>query len=147
MQRELTFRQATAADITDIMRIRMAVLENRLSDPSKVTREMCEDYLGRLGRGWVCEVEGEVIGFSYAAKEDASIWALFILPEYEGIGVGKGLLQRAVDWLFSLGNEEIRLSTNANTRADRFYTAQGWTRGEMKDDEEVWFYLRRPIDQ
>lgn len=104
---------------------------------------MCEDYLGPSGRGWVCEIGGKVVGFSYAAKEDASIWALFVLPEYEGRGVGKGLLQLAVDWLFASGSDEVKLGTEANTRADRFYKAQGWTRGGMKNDAEVWFRLRK----
>jgi GNAT superfamily N-acetyltransferase len=100
---------------------------------------MCEDYLDKLGRGWVCEIDGRVVGFSYAAKADYSIWALFVLPEFEGRGIGKQLLKLAVDWLFDIGAERVSLSTEANTRADRFYLAQGWRRGEMKDEVEVKF--------
>ena len=139
---QLAFRRAVEDDIPTLMRIRLSVNENRLSDPSRVTHAMCSDHLDRLGRGWVAELEGEIVGFSYAAR-DGSIWALFVDPSREGLGAGKRLLRLAVDWLFEIGFDEIRLGTAAHTRADRFYAAQGWTRGEMKDDVEVWYRLRR----
>lgn len=137
----LQTRPATPADVPRIMQIRFAVTENRLSDPNKVTAQLCCDYLDALGRGWVCEAAGEIIGFSYAAK-DGSIWALFVLPEYEGRGAGAQLLAKAVEWLFAEGHQEIWLSTGINTRAERFYAAQGWQRGEMKGSDEVVFRLR-----
>ena len=140
---KLSFRRAVAADIPAIMQIRLAVRENALSDPSVVTPAMCEDHLDALGRGWVGEDDGRIVGFSFAARRDSSIWALFVLPGQEGRGIGKQLLGLAVDWLFSLGNDEITLSTAADTRADRFYAAQGWDRGEMKNDVEVRYRLRR----
>ncbi|HEX8957561.1 MAG TPA: GNAT family N-acetyltransferase, partial [Burkholderiaceae bacterium] len=115
----LLFREASGADIPAIMAIRLAVKENRLSDPGRVTARMCADYLDKLGRGWVCEQAGAIIGFSYADNTDGSIWALFVLPEWEGRGAGKGLLQRAVDWLFAQGWNELKLGTAAGTRADR----------------------------
>jgi GNAT superfamily N-acetyltransferase len=137
------FRRAISEDIDSIFVVRFAVKENVLSNPARVTREMCEDYLDRLGRGWVCEVDGRIVGFSYAARADHSIWALFVLPEFEGLGIGKQLLNLATDWLFELGATELLLSTEANTRADRFYLGQGWLRGEMKDDVEVRYTLVR----
>ncbi|MBW8778408.1 MAG: GNAT family N-acetyltransferase [Burkholderiales bacterium] len=139
----LAFRRAIEADIPALMRIRLAVKENRLSNPARVTHAMCSDYLDKLGRGWVAELGGEIIGFSYADRGDASIWALFVDPAHEGLGAGRQLLRLAADWLFEIGHDEVRLGTQANTRADRFYAAQGWTRGEMKDEVEVWFSLRR----
>ncbi len=139
----LTFRRAIEQDIPTMMRIRLAVKENRLSNPARVTHAMCSDYLDKLGRGWVAELAGEIVGFSYADRTGSSIWALFVAPEREGLGAGKQLLRLAVDWLFAIDNDEVRLGTEANTRADRFYAAQGWTRGEMKDDVEVWYRLRR----
>jgi GNAT superfamily N-acetyltransferase len=137
-------RRAVEADVPAIMAIRFAVRENVLSDPSRVTPEMCIEYLDAAGRGWVCELDGRIVGFSYAARADASIWALFVLPQYEGRGVGTALLGCAVDWLFGLGHDTLHLSTDADTRADRFYRARGWQRGAMKDGGEVRFHLPRP---
>ena len=139
----LHYRRATTDDIPAMSRIRLAVRENTLSDPARITRAMYEDYLDAKGRGWICERDGEPIGFAYANRKDGSIWALFVAPEHEGLGAGKTLLRLASDWLFSLGFEEIVLGTAAHTRADRFYAAQGWTRGDMKDAHEVWYHLRR----
>jgi GNAT superfamily N-acetyltransferase len=147
----LTFRPATLADIPALMLIRLAVTENVLSNPARVTPQMCADYLELLGRGWVCEqadVQGlqgvEMIGFSYAAQADGSIWALFVRPGSEGLGAGRELLRLASAWLFSQGHAEVTLSTETRTRADAFYAAQGWRRGAMKDDTEVFFTLPRP---
>jgi GNAT superfamily N-acetyltransferase len=137
----MNFRRATTTDIASMHKIRVTVVENALSNPARITPQMYEDYLDQLGRGWVCEIDGRIVGFSFAAKADHSIWALFVFPEYEGRGIGKALLKLATDWLFEMGAQQIVLSTETDTRADRFYSAQGWVRGEMKDDVEVRFVL------
>lgn len=141
IKNKLHCRRASAEDVPAMSEIRLAVKENVLSNPARISHQMYLDYLEILGRGWVCESNGIILGFSYAAKEDSSIWALFVRPECEGLGAGKALLALAVEWLFSLGNETVTLGTTANTRADRFYQQQGWERGEMKDDVEVYYTL------
>lgn len=140
---QLTYRRATSADIPAMSNIRLSVRENILSNPALVTYQMYEDYLGLLGRGWVCELHGEIIGFSYAATNDHSIWALFVDPKHEGLGAGKVLLQLACQYLFEEGAQTVQLSTNVATRAEAFYLAQGWIRGDMKDGDEVYFQLDR----
>ncbi|MES2351140.1 MAG: GNAT family N-acetyltransferase [Pseudomonadota bacterium] len=136
----VNFRRANSLDIPAMSTIRLAVGENVLSDPGRITVQMYEDYLELLGRGWVAEVDGSVAGFCYANKTNASIWALFIAPEYEGRGLAKQLLNMAVEWLFEQGQEFVRLSTGAGTRADSFYALQGWTR-ERVDGNEVFYLL------
>lgn len=139
----MLFREATTKDVPEIMKVRLSVRENRLSDPSRVTAEICVEYLTDIGRGWVCEVDGRVVGFSIASRVDASIWALFVLPEFEGRGIGRSLLELAVDWLFDEGAYEISLSTDPQTRADRFYLAQGWIRSDILPNGEVQYRLRK----
>ena len=93
--------------------IRLLVTENVLRDPNKVTLQMYHDYLERDGRAWVAEIDHKLIGFSYAAHHDNSIWALFVDPEYEGLGAGK-----ACDYLFACGASAFaypRRSTPAPT--------------------------------
>lgn len=131
-------------DIHALSEVRQAVRENVLSDPRKVTREMYEAYLCESGKGWLCEIKGEVVGFCVASLKDASIWALFVRPSYEGRGIGKRLLRLATEWLFEMGVESIGLSTDAHTRADRFYEARGWQRGETRPDGEVCYRLNKP---
>lgn len=139
----LAFRRATVEDIAAMSRIRRAVRENALSNPARITEAMYRHHLDALGRGWVALLDGEIVGFSCADRTDSSIWALFVDPAREGLGAGSGLLRLAVEWLFEIGNDEVRLGTQADTRADRFYAAQGWTREGMRNDVEVGYRLRR----
>ena len=141
---QLNYREATLADIPAMSVIRLAVTENRLRDPSRITPQMYADYLERLGKTWVCEADGVIAGFASADKTDGSIWALFIDPAHEGLGIGKRLLALMTGYLFDQGHDRLLLSTSADTRADGFYAAQGWERGKMKDDVEVQYSLARP---
>ncbi len=125
----MNFRRAQIEDISVMADIRLRVKENVLSRPELITPKMYEDYLEQLGRGWVCELSGQVIGFSYANSVDNSIWALFVLPEFEGMGAGKGLLAHATDWLFQNGAQKITLSTTIGTRADQFLKHRGGSAG------------------
>jgi len=128
MKQQVRLRRACGADIPAMSAIRLSVRENVLSDPDRVSLQMYEDYLDRDGRGWVAEIDGEIVGFSYADRKDASIWALFVSPRHEGRGLGKALLELAVAWLFELGHSRVTLGTTPGTRADRFYAALGWSR-------------------
>jgi GNAT superfamily N-acetyltransferase len=121
-----TFRQASVHDIPAMSRIRLSVNENRLRDPTRITPQMYADFLEKDGRGWVAQVDGEIVAFSYANRIDGSIWALFVDPRFEGQGLGKQLLSLATDWLFSLGFRRVTLSTGTLTRAAQFYTRLGW---------------------
>lgn len=124
--------------------IRLAVKENVLSNPGRVTVQMYEDHLEKDGRGWVAEVEGAIAAFCYADRNDASIWALFVAPEHEGKGLAADLLKLAVDWLFGLGHRRITLHTSPDTRADRFYARQGWRRGAIQGTQ-VEYTLEHPV--
>lgn len=139
----VVFREATIEDIPALSEVRLSVTENTLSDPRKVTHEMYAAYLTGAGKGWLCEIDGEVAGFCVASLADASIWALFVRPGHEGRGIGRRLLRLATDWLFDAGAQGITLSTEAGTRADRFYEEQGWRRGEIRHDGEVCYLLSK----
>jgi ribosomal protein S18 acetylase RimI-like enzyme len=135
------FREATTEDIPALSEVRLSVRENVLSNPHLITREMYETHLCDIGKGWLCEVDGKVVGFSVASLRDASIWALFVKPTHEGRGIARELLQFATVWLFDRGLSSITLSTAEGTRAARFYESQGWKRGELKANGEVCYSL------
>jgi len=140
------FRRAVSADIAHMSRIRLSVRENRLRDPARVTQQMYEDFLDRDGRGWVAQVDGVTVAFSYANRLDGSIWALFVDPEHEGKGLARRLLELATAWLFELGFAQVTLSTGAGTRAEAFYARQGWTRQASPVDEVTFTMDRRGMD-
>ena len=133
------FRQASRSDIPAVQRIRRLVRENVLT--STVTDEMCREMIEQLGKGWVCEVHGEVVGFSVADNSTRNIWALFVDPLHEGKGIGKVLLERMVDWLFLQNKEPIWLTTEPGTRAEKVYRAAGWRQCAIEPNGEIRFEL------
>lgn len=137
----MIFREATTDDIKQIQIVRNLVKENVLSDPSKVTDKDCEEYLTHRGKGWVCEINDQVVGFAIADLQDRNIWALFVNPEHEGIGVGKQLHDLMLDWYFSKTSETVWLGTAPNTRAEQFYRKAGWTETGMHGKSEIKFEM------
>ena len=118
-------RPAQLGDWDEVQDLRLSVTENRLSDPSRVTRSMYHDYILDRGRGWVAEADGAILGFCIAAL-DGEVWALFVRPGCEGRGVGLALMRACVDWLTEQGVGEAVLETGAGTRAEAFYRRFGW---------------------
>ena len=138
----ITIREATRADVPDLERVRALVRENKLS--GTIPRERIVEGLETRGKGWVAVAEERVVGFCMADRNEEMIWALFLLPEWEGRGLGRALLERAVAWLWDQGCTAIWLSTEAGSRAEGFYERLGWTRIGVTDMGEVRFELRPP---
>jgi GNAT superfamily N-acetyltransferase len=125
MEQPFTIRAAEPEDIARVTAIRMAVTENVLSDPSKVSAEEVEWYRSQA-IFLVAEVEGEVVGFTCANHQTGLIWALFLDAAHEGRGIGRALLDAALAGLKAAGLKQAHLNTGAGTRAERFYRAHGW---------------------
>lgn len=134
----MIIREATADDIPPIQRVRNSVKENTLSSPDLVTDADCNAFLTVRGKGWVCEIDQEIVGFSIVDLKDHNIWALFLNPEFEKQGIGKQLHDTMLDWYFSQTTHPLWLGTAPHTRAERFYRKTGWTaigfhgKGEIK---------------
>lgn len=79
----MIFREAIVGDIQQIQIVRNSVKENALSNPGLVTDEDCKTFLTIRGKGWVCEVDKEIVGFAVADLRDNNIWALFLKPAFE----------------------------------------------------------------
>lgn len=122
----MTFREATITDIPQIQTVRNAVKENQLSNPALVSDKDCEEYISLRGKGWVCEVDKRIVGFSIADLKENNIWALFVHPEFESKGVGKKLHTLMLDWYFGQTQKTVWLSTAPKTRAEEFYKRNGW---------------------
>ncbi|AJC80179.1 GCN5-related N-acetyltransferase protein [Rhizobium etli bv. phaseoli str. IE4803] len=127
-------RKAVEDDIPALKLIRSFVLENILGDPSRVTDSDYEWYVNNPGVA-VWEESGAIVGFSAADPRDGGIWALFVTPGFEGKGIGSHLLAEACACLKSAGVERAWLTTDPNTRAERFYRATGWRHVGERDNE------------
>ena len=134
----MTIREAVIDDIKQIQRVRNLVTENRLSDPNLVTDKDCEEFIIVRGKGWVCEIGNQIVGFSIADLKGNNIWALFLQPEFENLGIGRQLHDIMLDWYFNQTKKNVWLGTSPNTRAETFYRKSGWTeigthgKGEIK---------------
>jgi GNAT superfamily N-acetyltransferase len=130
-----SFREATLDDIPHLHAVRTAVKENVLSDPSLVTEKEYASFLTERGRGWVCEVNGVIAGFAIIDLRDENVWALFLLPQWEGKGIGRELHRVMLNWYFSQGKEKVWLGTSPHTRAEGFYRKMGWREAGMHGKE------------
>lgn len=137
----MIFRQAQVADIPQIQVVRNAVKENMLSDPALVPDKDVEDYIINRGRGWVCDMDGEIVGFAIVSVKDHNVWALFILPGHDKKGIGKTLHDLMMNWYFSQTNEPIWLSTSPKTRAESFYRKAGWRETGIYGKGEIKFEM------
>lgn len=126
----MNFRPAKVTDIGQMQDVRMSVKENVLVNKDLATDEIIEEYISRRGNGWVAEINNHLIGYGIADLLDDNIWALFVRPEFEGIGVGTRLHNAMLNWYFKQEKEKVWLITSPATKAERFCRKHGW--------QEVW---------
>ena len=137
----MIYREAEITDIGQIQIVRNAVKENRLSDPALVPDKDVEEYMTKRGKGWVCEIENIVVGFAIIDLIENNVWALFLLPEFEAKGIGKKLHQIMMDWYFVHTKEKVWLGTAPNSRAEKFYSMQGWKEVGIHGQGEIKFEM------
>ena len=139
----MVFRKAETSDINYMQFIRNAVKENVLSDPALVPDTDVEKYINQRGKGWVCLVDKTMAGFCIADLIDDNIWALFVLPAMEGKGIGKKLQTIMLDWYFTKNKQLVWLSTQKNSRAEKFYRLTGWHEEGPYRKNEIKFTMNR----
>lgn len=141
MNNKIVFREATIEDIDKFMMVRMAVKENILNNPALVTRQNNIDYLTKYGKGWVCEVDDQIVGFSIVGLIQRNVWALFVHPAFEAKGIGTKLHDQLMNWYFNQTTDKIWLGTAPATRAESFYRKRGWTEVGTNGDKEIKFEM------
>lgn len=134
-------REAKTEDIKQIQIVRNAVKENTLSDPALVSDADCVEFLTVRGKGWVCEIDGIIVGFSIADLKNKNVWALFIDPNFEKLGIGRQLHDTMIDWYFTQTKENVWLGTAPGTRAETFYQKTGWQRVGLHGKGELKFEM------
>jgi GNAT superfamily N-acetyltransferase len=105
----IVYRLAVQADKPGISRVRTSVIENLLTvaqlEQRGITNASVAASFREDATGWVAVHDGQIVGFSIADRRVHSIFALFILPAYEGRGIGSHLFNLAVDWLWDNGTQ------------------------------------------
>ncbi|MBB6369816.1 GNAT family N-acetyltransferase [Chryseobacterium shigense] len=137
----IKIREARPEDIPQIQIVRNSVKENTLSDPALVTDADCHEFLFERGKGWVCETESQIVGFSVADLKENNIWALFVHPDFENLGIGRKLHDCMLDWYFEQTKEDVWLGTSPKTRAETFYRKSGWQETGVHGKGEIKFEM------
>jgi GNAT superfamily N-acetyltransferase len=139
----MIFREAQVSDIAQMQIVRNAVKENMLSDPNLVPDEDYIPFITEHGKGWVCIIDDQVVGFSIIDLKDENVWALFLDPVFEGKGIGRYLHKLMLDWYFDQGKEWVWLGTEPGTRAEAFYRKLGWIETGMNGRSELKFEMTK----
>lgn len=137
----MIIREAKPEDIPQIQYVRNSVKENTLSDPNLVTDADCKDFIMNRGRGWICEIENTIVGFSIVDMQNNNIWALFLHPDFENKGIGRKLHDTMLNWYFEQTDEKVWLGTSPNTRAETFYRKSGWIETGKHGKNEIKFEM------
>lgn len=145
----MQLRYARVEDIPLLEIIRNAVTENRLSDPTLISKADYHHFITERGIGWVCETDHELCGFSILDLKEQNVWALFVKPGFEGQGIGRLLHDAMLHYYFQHSRNPIWLGTAPNTRAEGFYRKAGWKeigvhgKGEIKFEMDYLFWSQQ----
>ena len=137
----MIYREAEIKDIHQMHVVRTSVKENVLSNPGLITMQDYQDYLTTRGKGFVCEIDNIIVGFSIVDLIDKNVWALFVDPAYEGKGIGKKLHDLMLSWYFCQTTETLWLGTEPKTKAEIFYRKNHWMENGRHGKNEIKFEM------
>lgn len=128
MNDKVVYEKLSACHLPFFYEIRFSVEENLLH-PHQIQYLLREQALDDInqGGGWICKVGDDYAGFCFGVFiPEAIIGGLFVKPEYQSIGIGSCLINYVTEWFFSNGAEEIRLTTDPDSKAEGFYKYHNW---------------------
>jgi ribosomal protein S18 acetylase RimI-like enzyme len=139
----LSFRRITAADVPALFVIRASVRENPFSVEALaeigITPDSVAESLGGTLEGYLCESDGQAVGFALCDIEGGELSVIAVLTDFERRGIGCELLRLSEELLWQAGHKSIVLWTGSDrsTRALRLYLRAGWREMEIKDSKLI----------
>ncbi|MBA4340786.1 MAG: GNAT family N-acetyltransferase [Methylibium sp.] len=133
MSATLIYRPACPADAEACVALRgqtrqNAVSRERLAELGITPASWAEDT--RCGRlpGHVCQDGEQLLGYCFGDAASGEIVVLALLPDYEGQGIGRRLLDLMVQTLRTAGHQRLFLgcARDPATRSHGFYRHLGW---------------------
>ena len=129
----LSYRRAVPGDGAACVALRGMTRQNAFSEAQLrsigVTAESWADNI-RSGAlpGHVCTSGGTMVGYCFGSRETGEIEVLAVLPDFEGLGIGRELLSRTVSELRAIGHRRVFLgcSPDPASRSYGFYRHLGW---------------------
>ncbi|WP_223527759.1 GNAT family N-acetyltransferase [Pseudomonas sp. A-RE-23] len=84
-----------------------AFIQDQLTEIG-ITPEAISQAISETPCAWVAEVNGVPVGFSMVDIEDGCVFAVFVLPEFEGYGLGRNLMQSRVFSISTPSEDMVR---------------------------------------
>jgi len=137
-------------DIASLFKVRTSTVENAFTLEALhawgITEESVSTMLQSTHQGWLCEIDGRVVGFSMGDTSTGELWVIAVLPDFEGRGIGAKLLGLVEKALWTTGAKELWLDTSTDRalRAYSFYRSHGWKEAEVTG-ENLRMKKQRPI--
>ena len=82
----MKFREILEDDVPDLFPVRTATHENRLTldelSALGITEESVKQKMKGSFKGWLCEVDDQVVGFAMGDKSTGELWVIAVLPAY-----------------------------------------------------------------
>lgn len=139
---EIKYRKTLSSDFNQCIEIRSKTRQNPIPALQLASYGITAETQGPLFNdgtivGCVAESDNEIIGFCSGHTLTGELLVLALLPEYEGLGIGKKLLQLVTDLLIEKGFKNLWLaaSSNPEIRAHGFYRHLGWEFSGKTDEQ------------
>ena len=141
-------RVATQDDIDTLFHIRTSVVQNHLSVEQMaelgITPQVLADSIRDAPCAWVAEADGRPVAFAMVNLAEGEVFAMFVLPTHENLGLGRQLMAVAEAALFE-HHDKLFLITDGRDeiRANGFYQRLGWTLVGKAEDHDVRYEKSR----
>ena len=130
----ITFHAANAEDTPAFIALRGKTRQNAVSQERLAEVGITADTWAAMMRsgslpGYVCQCGGQLAGYCFGERDTGEIIVLALLPEFEGLGIGKTLLELVMTELRAHGHQRLFLgcSDDPASRSYGFYRYLGWT--------------------
>ncbi|WP_330216047.1 GNAT family N-acetyltransferase [Pseudomonas sp. AM8] len=141
-------RAATQDDVDTLFEIRTSVIQNHLSIEQMaelgITPQLLADSMREAPCVWIAEVDGQPVAFAMVDLAEGEVFAMFVLPSHENLGLGRQLMAVAEAALFE-HHDRLFLITDGRDeiRANGFYRHLGWSVVERVEGDDVRYQKSR----
>ncbi|MFL6878403.1 GNAT family N-acetyltransferase [Pseudomonas marginalis] len=141
-------RAATQDDVDTLFEIRTSVVQNHLSIEQMaelgITPQLLADSMREASCVWIAEVDGQPVAFAMVDLAEGEVFAMFVLPSHENLGLGRQLMAVAEAALFE-HHDRLFLITDGRDeiRANGFYRHLGWSVVERVEGDDVRYQKSR----
>ncbi len=144
----MAIRLATVDDVEAIFDIRTSVRQNHLSRAALAALDITPDTIAAAIMDapcvWIADVDAMPVAFVMIDQALATVFAMFVHPDFENRGLGRQLMAVAEQALFAQ-HDVIWLTTDPadHIRANGFYQTLGWvqvgpaTNGDVRYEKRV----------